>query len=235
MTSPGPTHQPAAMHARPAKPEHAERHLLCGQGGSPGNWRGYGAGWSGAWAASLTALAFLAAGCSARQPAADLPRKTPHASAAALDPSPAPTPAAVAERQGVIAAYLAIWAAGDRAERSMSAAAAQAILGPYTTAAYARSMVAGMSGYWARHELARGRMIDHVTRVALLTGRGGRRAAIVVDCQDASHHHLVSAGTGRIIPGSRGPSQAGLQASLTHANGRWQVGNITFTGNSCAR
>jgi hypothetical protein len=133
----------------------------------------------------------------------------------------------------VIAAYLAIWPAGDRAERTGSAAAALSVLRPYATAAYARTMVTGMQPYWQHHETARGHMSDHVLKVAVLAGRGGHRAAIVTDCQDASQHYLASR-TGRPVPGTRGPAQASLTATLARANGSWRVAGITFTGTSCA-
>jgi hypothetical protein len=50
MTSPGPTRQPAAAHARPALHWHADRRFG-GLRGSRGSTRGYGAAWPGAWAA----------------------------------------------------------------------------------------------------------------------------------------------------------------------------------------
>jgi hypothetical protein len=235
MTSPGLTdHRPEGEHAAAAS-RHARRLYHRGNR-SPSCGTGYArAGWRGAWAArggaaGLAALISLAAACSSAQPNVPLPSRASQVSA----PSPvSPAPAATSARAAAIAAYLAIWPAGDRAERSGSAASARAILAPYATAAYIGFMVSGMAGYWQRHEVARGHMVDHVMQAVVLTGRGGRQAAIVVDCQDASHHWLASGSSGQVIPGTSGPSRAKLNASMALAGGRWVVGNITFTGNTC--
>jgi len=78
-------------------------------------------------------------------------------------------------------------------------------------------------------------MVDHVTAARVLTSTGGNPAAVVVDCQDASHHQVARARGGHVVlvPGSRGPAHARLYASLTYSDGRWLVQNITFTGNQC--
>lgn len=54
MTSPGPTRQPAAAHARPACIGMLTA-TSTGCGGSRGTNRGYGAAWPGAWAARICA------------------------------------------------------------------------------------------------------------------------------------------------------------------------------------
>lgn len=100
MTSPGPAHQPAAVHAERATPQHADCHLLSGQGGSPGKWRSNGAGWPGAWAAGLAALR----GPGSPPPDGWLPVLTCHARAGCRPHGTRPLPAAAAaiERAGEI-------------------------------------------------------------------------------------------------------------------------------------
>lgn len=224
----------------PANRRHGAGWTPRGNRQAPGTWRGFNAGRAKAWAERGTGAAGLAVllmglvACSS-QPSASLPPKAPHTStpSRAAASSAAPSPASA--RQAVIAAYLAIWPAGDRAERTGSTDAALSVLGPYTTAAYARTMVAGMQPYWQHHQTARGHMSDHVLKVAVLTGHGGHQAAIVTDCQDATHHYLASARTGKPVPGTRGPAHASLTATMAHANGRWRVAGITFTGKSCTK
>ena len=86
MTSPGFIRQPAATHARPASPRHADCRHPGGQRGSPGMSRSDRAAWPGTraarWAriAGPAALALCAAAGSAGQPDAILPRKTLQAS-----------------------------------------------------------------------------------------------------------------------------------------------------------
>lgn len=175
-------------------------------------------------AAAALAAAILA-GCSSAAPAHPLPSSGPALPAAS---SQAPPPHAPPARQAVVAAYLASWAASDQAERSGNAAAARQILAPYLTGPYLRVVVARMAPYWASHETARGPITAHLQRVYV---RG--RAAVVVDCQDASRHVLVSTLTGNPVPGTRGPARARLYTTLVLAQGRWRVASITYTGSSC--
>jgi hypothetical protein len=236
MTSPGFTRRwHAGEHAKTAASHACQRYLRTSH--CPPS-QGYGAGMRRvAWAALVAILVgWLAAGC-ASQPHVHLPPKAA-SSTSASSPATPPSPSATvtpqaAGRQAAIAAYLAIWPAGDRAERSGTPARAKAILAPYTTAAYAQFMVAGMRRYWRHHEVATGAMKDHIEQATVRTGRGGQRAALIVDCQDAHGHALKDARTGHVIAGSRGPRHAKLYASLTWTGGRWQVIHITFAGNTC--
>jgi hypothetical protein len=177
-------------------------------------------------------------GCGGGPPTVALPKgATPAAAHAALtspgSSSPArPSPAA-GTRHGAIITYLSIWPAGDRAERSGSAAEARTILAAYASPSYIEFMIDGMRAYWRQRELATGYMSDHILHATVTTGRGGRQVATVVDCQDASHHRLTGAMTGQVIPRTRGPRQAWLQASLTFISGRWLVSQITHVSNRC--
>jgi len=184
-------------------------------------------------ASTAAVVAVAGAGCGGAQPPVALPaRATAAAAPASVTPAASPSPV-TGTRQGAIAAYMSIWPAGDRAEQSGSAARARAILAPYATASYARFMVGGMRGFWRRHQLATGYMTDHVMRAAVATSRRGQQAAIIVDCQDAQHHQLTQAATGRIIPGTRGPRRARLYAALTFSGDRWLVNQITYVSGTC--
>jgi hypothetical protein len=174
----------------------------------------------------LTGL-LAAAGCSSALAPAALPAKSPTLSAAS--PSPSPSPAA---RQQVISSYLAYWSAGAAAERSGDPARARAILAPYTSGAYIGSMIKGMRPYWRKHEVAWGHREDRILKVSIATGKNGQMAAIVVDCQNASHSGIAR--DGKLLPATRGPAHAKLYASMTlGSGGHWRVANITFVGNSC--
>ena len=180
-----------------------------------------------------TAAVVAVAGCGGSQPSVALPAPaTPLAAPASVTPAASPSPV-TGTRHGAIAAYMSIWPAGDRAERSGRAARARAILASYATPSYTRFMIGGMRGFWRRHELATGYMTDHVMRATVATSRSGQQAAIVVDCQDARHHQLTQAATGRAIPGTRGPRRARLYASLTFSGGRWLVNQITYVSGAC--
>lgn len=173
--------------------------------------------------AVLVTAALMLAACSGGANVT-LPGKTTPPAVPPSPPSPAPSGGAAVQ-----AAYVASWAASDQAERSGNAARARAILAPYVTPADISTAVAGMSPYWARHEVAWGYVTPHITAVRLY----GRYAA-VADCQDASRHALADARTGRVIAGTYGSPHAELYASLTlGGDGRWRVGHITFMGTSC--
>jgi hypothetical protein len=174
----------------------------------------------------LAILAALASGaCSSGGSTVNLPAKaTPTGTAAA----PTPSPTATSARQAVIAAEMAIWQAGDRAERSGSAVQARAILSPYATPTYIRFMIAAMRPFWQRHELAWGRDIEHVKTVTIYG-----RTAFVLDCQDASHHSLARASTGNVISSTYGPAHAKLDVMLVRGGQRWRVNKIEFMGSSC--
>src|SRR5262245_50291520 len=162
-------------------------------------------GGTGLAVAVLAVLTLAVAACSSGSASTPAAGKSSPASAPVAAPStPAPSPA-VTSRQAAIAAYRAFWPAGDRAERTGTAAKARAILAGHATPAYIRFMVHGMARYWRQHQLAHGHMTDHVLTAKVVTGTGGHPAAVVVDCQDASQHELVSAGTGHVIAGSQGP------------------------------
>jgi hypothetical protein len=195
--------------------------------------------WTAAAATAVaTAAAVAAAGCGGGQPTAALPRRaTPAAAPGTLtfpaSSSPAQPSPAAGTRHGAISTYLSIWPAGDRAERSGSAAEARTILAAYASPAYIEFMIGGMRAYWRQREVAAGYMSDHILHATVTTGRNGRQVATVVDCQDASHHRLTGATTGKVIPGTRGPRQAWLQASLTFTGGHWLVSQITHVSNRC--
>jgi hypothetical protein len=183
---------------------------------------------------AIAAVAFLAAlvlgACSSGGSTVNLPPKaTPSGTAASPSLSPSPTSA----RQAAIAAYLGFWTAGSQAERTANAARARAILAPYVTTSYLKYMISSMRPYWRRHEVAWGRNIEHIKKVSIVTSTNGSKAAIVIDCQDASHSGLASARTGKVIRSTLGPRHADLYASMALVSGRWRVAHITFVGNSC--
>jgi hypothetical protein len=183
--------------------------------------------------AVLAVLTLALAACSAGQASTPAPAKATSASAPATASSAPSSSPAAATRRAAIAAYRAFWPAGDRAERSGHAGQARAILAGYATPAWIQVMVTGMAPFWRRHEVARGRMIDHVESARVLTGAGRNPAAFIVDCQDASHHAVASATSGKIVPGSAGPAHAQLAATLIYRHGRWLIRGITFKGNQC--
>jgi hypothetical protein len=178
----------------------------------------------------VAVLGLVLAACGG-QPSARLPaRATPvSAPSPSSSPSPAQSPSRPPNRRAAIAAYLAIWPAHQRAERSRNAAKARAILAPYATNGYARSLVGQMRGAWGHHEVAAGRVTDHILHAGLGTSRSGQVFAIIADCQDASRYGLAHPGRSRrIIPGTAGPRHAYLSASLTFSGGHWRVRSIQY-------
>jgi hypothetical protein len=125
-----------------------------------------------------------------------------------------------------VTAYLALWPAHQRAERSGSRAKAQAILARYATGPYARALVAEMRGAWRRHEVAVGHVTDHILHAGVGSSRTGQPIAIIADCQNAVHYGLAHRGRQRIIAGTSGPRHIYLSASLTFTGGRWRVRSI---------
>ena len=72
-----------------------------------------------------------------------------------------------------------------------------------------------------------------IRKVAVFTGTGGKPAAVVAGGQDASHQRPAHAGTGRLVPGSRG-APAGQALRLPDlTGGHWLIGIITLVGNTC--
>jgi hypothetical protein len=228
MISPGPTggHGKARRNGRRVRHGHGYR-------AGPRRARAVRDGAAGLAAALALGLLAVAA-CSSAQPRANLPPKSAAVSApspslsAVLTPAPSPTPAS--SRQAVIAAYLALWPAADRAQHTRNQARARAILARYATPAAARGIAAGMAGSWRRHEVDWGAMRDHIMHVTVLTARNGQLGANVVDCQDAAHHGLARA-SGRHI--NHGPARAKLAASMTYQDRRWLVSAVTFRSNRC--
>ena len=225
-------HAPAALRACPKR---RGRTPLSGHG--PGNRDRRAMAWAARGGAAGLVVALIALGlgaCSSGPSSAQLPPKATQTSA----PSPAsPTPSAASAptRKAAIAAYLAMWPAGDQAERTGTARQARTILAPVATPSYIRVLLAGMAPFWRHHEIARGHVVDHIQSATVLTGQDGQFAAIVVDCQDASHRELVSVRGGhtRVIPHSSGRRQIKFNASLAYRHGRWLVDNVTFEGNKC--
>jgi hypothetical protein len=184
----------------------------------------------------VVALIALALGaCSSGPPSADLPPKATQTSAPPpASPAPSPSPAATT-RQAAIAADLAIWPAGDQAERTGKAGQARAILASVATPSEIQVLLANFAPFWRRHQIARGHVINHIQSTTVLTGRDGQLAAIVVACQDASHRELASTRGGHVstIPHSSGQKQIKFSASLAYSHGRWLVDHITFEGLKC--
>jgi len=183
--------------------------------------------------AAAVLLTVVLAACSSGGNVNLPPKATPSSAAATSQPG-SPSPSPTSARQAVVAAYLGFWTAGSQAERAGNAAQARAILAPYVTASYLKYMISGMRPYWRRHEVAWGRNIEHIKKVSVVTSTNGSKAAIVVDCQDASHSGLASARTGKVIRSTLGPRHANLYASMALVSGRWRVAHIMFVGNSCA-
>ena len=235
MTSPGLTswrfpgrHAPAAKRGAccPTQRNQPARHAPFG----------YGRRARKAWArrggaAGLAAVtAVVLAACSG-QDSVPLPSRAQQASAPPPSATPSPSSSPLPPRRAMIAAYTGFWPARDRAERASNAARARAILGGYAAPAFTRSIISDFRGSWRRHEFAAGHMIDHIKRARVLTAVNGQQAGIIVDCQNAGHHHLLRAG--RTVPGSRGPRRARLYATLTLRHGKWLIQQIEFTGEQC--
>jgi hypothetical protein len=230
-------HAPTALRACPKR---RGRTPLSGHGSGNRDRRATAWAARGGAAGLVVALMTLTIGaCSSGPPSAHLPPKATQTSAPSpASPSPAspsPNAASAPTAKAAVTAYLALWPAGDRAEQAGEATQARAILASVATPAYIQVMVHGMAPFWRRHEVARGHMVDHITAAHVFTGTDGNLAAVVVDCQNASHHQVARIRSGHLVPvpGSRGPAHARLYASLTYSHGRWLVQNITFTGNRC--
>jgi len=173
-------------------------------------------------AAAALAVAALS-GCSS-QGAATLPPKSTGPSVPSSTPAPAPSSAGAA----VIAAYTAYFPVSKAAEAA-GPSRAKRMLAPYAAEPYLSRVLSQMAAYRARHEVAWGHVIPHITRVSV---RGG--LAQVHDCQDASHAALASSRTGRVIPSTRGSARTYLIATLARgADGRWRLTSLAHVAVSC--
>jgi len=128
----------------------------------------------------------------------------------------------------VIAAYLALWPAHQRAERSGSAAKARAILARYATQSYTSTLIAEMRGSWRRREVAVGHVSDRILHAGVGSSRAGQPIAVIADCQNAAGYGLARRGKHRIIAGTAGPRRAYLQVTLVLGGGRWRVRSIQY-------
>lgn len=173
-------------------------------------------------AAAALAVAVLA-GCSG-QGSAKLPPKSTGPSA------PSVTPAATfgSAKATVIAAYTAYFPVSKVAEATRPSRA-KAMLTPYAAQPYLNRVLAQMAAYRARHEVAWGHVVPHITQVAV---RG--RFAQVHDCQDASHAALANSRTGRVIPNTRGSARTYLIATLAlGSDGRWRLTSLAHVAVPC--
>jgi hypothetical protein len=172
--------------------------------------------------AALVAVAVMA-GCS-NQGTAALPPKSTRPGVPSSAPAATPTSA----RSAVIAAYTAYFPVSKAAERA-SPARARAMLSPYAAPSYLRRVLSQMASYQAKHELAWGHVVPHITRVQV---RGP--LARVYDCQDASHAGLADARTGRVIKGTRGSAHTYLIADLARgSDGRWRLSSLAHVAVPC--
>ena len=173
-------------------------------------------------AAAALAVAVLA-GCSG-QGSAKLPPKSTGPSA----PSATPATTSGSAKAAVIAAYTAYFPVSKAAEAT-GPSRAKAMLAPYAAQPYLNRVLTQMAAYRARHEVAWGHVVPHVTRVVV---RGP--LARVYDCQDASHAALASSRTGRVIPGSRGSARTYLIATLAlGSDGRWRLTSLAHVAVPC--
>jgi hypothetical protein len=103
------------------------------------------------------------------------------------------------------------------------------MLTPYAAQPYLNRVLAQMAAYRARHEVAWGHVVPHITQVAV---RG--RVAQVHDCQDASHAALANSRTGRVIPNTRGSARTYLIATLARgSDGRWRLTSLAHVAVPC--
>jgi hypothetical protein len=173
-------------------------------------------------AAAALAVAVLA-GCSG-QGSAKLPPKSTGPSA----PSVTPAVTSASAKAAVIAAYSAYFPVSVAAEAA-GPSRAKAMLAPYAAPPYLNHVLSQMAAYRARHEVTRGHVLPHVTRVVV---RGP--LARVYDCQDASHAALANSRTGRVIPGSRGSARTYLIATLARgSDGRWRLTSLAHVAVPC--
>jgi hypothetical protein len=173
-------------------------------------------------AAAALAVA-VQAGCSG-QGSAKLPPKSAGPSA----PSVTPAVTSASAKAAVIAAYTAYFPVSKAAEAT-GPSRAKAMLAPYAAQPYLNRVLSQMAAYRARHEVAWGHVVPHVTRVVV---RGP--LARVYDCQDASYAALASSRTGRVIPGSRGSARTYLIATLAlGSDGRWRLTSLAHVAVPC--
>lgn len=185
--------------------------------------------------AALALVMFAASACASSPAPVKTPPKTTSPQPTSPSPMPTPTSAPTSGAQAktaITAVYRRFLTASDRAESSFSAAQAAAILRPYTTTYYLQTLLSGLRPVWRKDEVVSGYDIPHIKSVGVLS-LSGHPAALVIDCQDQSHHALAHASTGKVIRSTFGPRHAELYVSLAYANGHWLVGHITFVGISC--
>lgn len=130
------------------------------------------------------------------------------------------------------AAWLAFWAAGTAADKTLSAARASVILAATAAPSYVSKVIQGMQADWAKDEVTYGQPVEHKIKVSIVTV-GGAEQAFVTDCQDAAGTGLANARTGQHIAGTAGAPHAELYGDLGLVDGRWLVGNVTFVGTQC--
>lgn len=225
MTTPGLADQPVTLpHAR-LPPSHGT---------------GYDRAWGRGVAVILPAVLGVAlTACGGQQPVKLPPKASPAAAtSAAATPSPAASPStsppAGHTKAAAAAAYLASWPAASQAERAGSAARARKILAGHFTPSYATYVISRMRPDWRKHEVAWGQVVVHIKKVSVFKSRhGGKWAAVVVDCQDASHAGLARASTGKVISSTLGSRHEEMYASLGYEAGRWLIANIEYVGSSC--
>jgi hypothetical protein len=174
---------------------------------------------------ALALLAFAAA-CGGSQGPVALPAKHPQQSPL--------SPVAVAAGYGtakdqVVAAYAGYWQAYAAATRSRSITSANALLAPYTTRAWRKSLVRPLPGVWAYHDQGYGYAVPHVLGIHL-----GHDSARLHDCLDLTHFGTQNFRTGRVFPGTFGRPRLNFYVTLLRAGGRWMVSRLQQVEVPCA-
>jgi hypothetical protein len=161
----------------------------------------------------VACLASSLAACSGAAAQVQLPARP----AAATRAAPGP-PAALTQRQQVIAALAGYVTALGQAEQSGSRAAARRILGPYLAADRIAGLVQAVSSIWASGDAFYGQDVLHI-----LTVRIERGHAFVHECDNTSGMGLEYAASGQAVPGSSGVADDNVVTRLELAEGHWLV------------
>jgi hypothetical protein len=142
-------------------------------------------------------------------------------------PASAARPSSDATAQ-VISTYTGYFPALEAAEPQPHEEAA---LARYAAQPYLGHVLTQIAAYRSLGEIAWGYLVPHVTSVQI-----SGNEAVVRDCQDASNAWLVSAATGRVIPGTVGSARTFLVAALTRGgDGRWRLTLLAHVAGSCSR
>ena len=153
---------------------------------------------------------------------------TSHAPAAAVSRATVPPPAASpgSARAAVIAAYNALWPAGQRADTA-PAAQRQAILTPVATGTELAGMLSAIAADTTAGQASWGQPVLHPYDVTV-----DGTTATLQDCQDEMATGMMSTVTGQKL--THGGPRVHFDATLDQgADGAWRVAKLTVSSQPC--